>query len=128
MSKNIFSKNNLLLINNKHESQIKYILDDIKKAKIYNLIGLKYKMSTEGFSPLCELIKNKKIDEIIYIDSDFTKEEKFEIWELTRIFAVRYRYLANSFDITKTNTELSLINEIPVLEIKSTSLSGWNLI
>jgi lipopolysaccharide/colanic/teichoic acid biosynthesis glycosyltransferase len=57
-----------------------------------------------------------------------TKEEKFEIWELTRIFWVRYRYLANSFDITKSNTELSLINEIPVLEIKSTPLQGWNVI
>jgi lipopolysaccharide/colanic/teichoic acid biosynthesis glycosyltransferase len=57
-----------------------------------------------------------------------TKEEKFEIWELTRIFWVRYRYLANSFDITKSNTELSLINEIPVLEIKSTPLQWWNMI
>jgi hypothetical protein len=86
MNKKIFFKNNLILITNKKETEIKYILDDIRKAKIYNLIKFNYKMSTEGFTSLCELIKNKKVDEIIYINSDFTKEEKFEIWELTRIF------------------------------------------
>jgi len=123
MNKKVFSKNNLILITNKKDSEIKYILDDINKAKVYNL-----KVSTEGFNPLCTLIENKEVDEIIYIDSDFTKQEKFEIWELTRIFGVRYRYLANSFDITKSNTELSLINEIPVLEIKSTPLNWWNMI
>jgi lipopolysaccharide/colanic/teichoic acid biosynthesis glycosyltransferase len=41
---------------------------------------------------------------------------------------VRYRYLTNTFDITKTNTILTLINEIPVLELRSTMLSGWNII
>ena len=127
MNKWFFPKNNLLLINNQKESEVRNILDDIKKAWIYNLINFEYKMSSEGFRPLMSLIENKKIDEIIYIDSDFTKQEKFEIWELTRIFWVRYRYLTNSFDITKTNTELSLINEIPVIEIKSTPLSWWNL-
>ena len=122
MDKNIILKNNLVLITNKDKNKIKYILKDIKNAKIYNLLKFK------DLENLKNLIKNKKIDEIIYIDSDFSEKEKFEIWELTRIFWVRYRYLANSFDITKTNTQLSLINEIPVLEIKSTPLNWWNII
>jgi len=122
MNKKIISKNHIILITNKKDSDIKYILDDIKKAKIYKL--KKY----EWIEKLKKLIEKRKIDEIIYIDSNLSEKEKFEIWELTRIFWVRYRYLANSFDITKSNTELSLINEIPVLEIKSTPLQWWNII
>ncbi|MDR0772461.1 MAG: hypothetical protein LBF15_05605 [Candidatus Peribacteria bacterium] len=38
---------------------------------------------------------------------------------------MRYRYITNSFDITKTNTSLSLINNIPVIEINNTSLDNW---
>ena len=129
----IFSKNNLVLINNK--TNIKEILNDIKKAKIYKILWYSNSKKVENlkqkfinFENLKRKIKNRKIDEIIYIDSDFSKEDLYEIWELTRIFNVRYRYLTNSFDITKTNTELSLINEIPVLELRATSLSGWNII
>jgi len=130
--KNIFIKNNLILINNKKKSEIKHILKDINKARIYNLIESPIIPFWKGheqnqFKKLKKLIENKEVDEIIYIDSDFTKEEKFEIWELTRIFGVRYRYLTNSFDITKSNTELSLINDIPVLEIKATPLQWWNV-
>jgi len=122
MNKKIISKNHIILITNKKDSDIKYILDDIKKAKIYKI--KKY----EWIEKLRKLIEKRKIDEIIYIDSNLSEKEKFEIWELTRIFWVRYRYLANSFDITKSNTELSLINEVPVLEIKSTPLQWWNII
>ena len=107
---------------NKNKSEIKYIVDDVKKAKIYKII--KYK----NLGDLKKLIENRKVDEIIYIDSKLLEEEKFELWELTRIFWIRYRYLTNSFDITKTNTELSLINKIPVLELKSTPINWWNII
>ncbi|MBT3853227.1 hypothetical protein HOF65_04530 [bacterium] len=41
---------------------------------------------------------------------------------------MKYRYLANSFELAKSNTAMTLINGIPALEIKSTSLSGWNTI
>lgn len=122
MNKKIFSKINLILITNKNKSEIKYIVDDVKKAKIYKII--KYK----NLGDLKKLIENRKVDEIIYIDSKLLEEEKFELWELTRIFWIRYRYLTNSFDITKTNTEFSLINKIPVLELKSTPINWWNII
>jgi len=81
-----------------------------------------------SFEKLKEIISLRKVEEIIYIDSDFSKRELYDLWELTRIFNVRYRYLTNTFDITKTNTILTLINEIPVLELRSTMLSGWNVI
>ena len=132
LNKKIISKNNLIIINNKQEKNIKEILLDIKKAWIYkilwycNIIKIeKNKIKYITFEKLKNIIKNRKVDEIIYIDSDFSKSELYELWELTRIFNVRYRYLTNNFDITKTNTELTLINEIAVLELKTTRLQWW---
>lgn len=130
----IFPKNNLIIINNKKESQIFEVLEDIKNAWIYRLLWYSNLTKIEknnikyiSFDNLKRKIRNRKVDEIIFINSDFSKSDLYEIWELTRIFWTRYRYLTNSFDITKTNTELSLINEIPVLELKNTSLSWWNV-
>ena len=135
IKKKIFDKNNLLIINNKKDSDIKEILLDIKKAGIYHILWYsniskieKNKNKFISFDNLKRKIRNRKIDEIIYIDSGFSRDELYKLWELTRIFGVRYRYLTNSFDITKTNTQLTLINEIPVLELKNTALSGWNII
>jgi len=135
LNRKIIWKNNLLLLSNKKDDEVIKILKDIKKAWIYKIIWysnlIKIKDNNKKFLTFEELKKKiikRKIDEIIFIDSDFTKEQLYEIWELTRIFNVRYRYLTNNFDITKTNTELTLINEIPVLELKNTSLSGWNVI
>lgn len=129
----ILSKRKLLLISNKLPEKISEIIDDINDSKVYKIIwysnkekiennSLRYKWNIEKIKILFE---KKKCDEILYIDSDYNKKELHELWELTRIFAVRYRYITNSFDVTKTNTTLTLINKIPVIEIKNTSLDNW---
>ena len=142
LKKWIITKKKVILINNKNEEKIKAILKDLKDSKIYEVIGyintihnkfekkswknifwdIKYLWSIDKAKILFE---EKKCDEILYIDSDFSKKELIELWELSRIFGIRYRYITNSFDITKTNTTLSLINKIPVIEIKNTPLDNW---
>lgn len=133
LEKWIIEKRNILIINNKKDSQIKNILNDIKKASIYNIAWYINKTNIESKNikylwwknNVIDIFKNKKIDEIIFIWSDFSEKELQEIWELSRIFGIRYRYMTNVFDVTKTNTELSLINKIPVLEIKTTPLDWY---
>jgi hypothetical protein len=71
------------------------------------------------------LFSQKKCDEILYIESDFSKKELYKIWEIARIFGIRYRYITNTFDVTRSNTSLSLINEIAVIEINNTPLNDW---
>jgi hypothetical protein len=70
------------------------------------------------------LLEKRKIDEILYVDSDFDEEEKFEIYEYSKIYGVRYRYVTNYFDVTKTNTEVSLLNKLTLMEIKSSKLDA----
>ena len=133
LNKWILSKKKLLIINNKKKEKIEEILQDIKKSNIYKIlwysnsknINTKWLRYVWSLEKLRKIFENKKVDEVLYIDSDYTKKELLILWELTRIFWIRYRYITNSFDITKTNTTLSLINNIAVIEIKNTPLDNW---
>lgn len=129
-------KTKILLISNKNFSEIEEIIKDIKKSFTYEIVwysnskeifwkNLKYFWDLED---LQKILEKREIDEILYIDSDFSKEELHNLWELTRIFWVNYKYVTNSFDVTKTNTILSQINDLPVIEIKNTPLNSWSKI
>lgn len=133
LKKWVIPKRKLLLINNKKEEKIENILQDIHQANIYQIvwyvnentienISLKYKWNLKNIQKIFE---EKKCDEILYIDSDFSKKDLMKLWELSKIFWIRYRYLTNNFDITKSNTSLWLIHNIAVIEIENTSLSSW---
>ena len=133
LKKWIIPKRQILLINNKKSEKIQKILADIKLANIYKIIWYtnskeisdfpyKYRWSIDD---LQKLLEKNKCDEVLYIDSDYTKKELLQLWELSRIFWLRYRYITNSFDITKTNTTLWLIHNIPVIELENTSLNNW---
>jgi exopolysaccharide biosynthesis polyprenyl glycosylphosphotransferase len=65
------------------------------------------------------------INELLFISSWFNNEDIEEIFEYSRIYWIRYKYIANSFDISKNNTETSFLNKIPVVEIKSIWLGPW---
>ncbi len=127
------TKKKLLIINNKSIDDIKEILDDINKSKVYKIIWYANLKNKEiewlrfiwSLNMIQRLFEKKRCDEVLYIDSDYWKKDLHSLWELTRIFGIRYRYVTNSFDITKTNTTLSLINNIPVIEIKNTPLDNW---
>ena len=108
---------------------MKDILKDIKNSKIYEILWYINKKDCE-LKNIKYLWKIKSLqkystDEILYIDSDFTKKDLYDLWDYSRIFGIRYRYITNSFDITNSNTTLSLINNIPVIELKNTALWLW---
>lgn len=133
MNRGLISKRRIILINNKSLKAIQHIITDLKKAQIYDVIWyinthdieideLTYRGKKKDFLQLCE---TKQVDEVLCIESDFSKKDLYKIWDISRIFWIQYRYLTNGFDITKTNTQLSLIHNIPTLEIKTTSLGMW---
>lgn len=134
MKKWLVSKKNIIIITNTSEKKIANIIEDIRLAKVYNIIWYANtsklsektkKIQFIDIQKLKQLFEEKKCDEILYIDSDFSKKELYEIWEYTRIFWIRYRYVTNSFEVSKTNTSVSLINTIPVVEINNSSLNNW---
>lgn len=130
----ILQKRNLILISDISQKKLTPIIEDISQAWIYNIswyIGSKevswypfpYLSNWKDFE---DIFKKKACDELLYIQSDLSEKKLYEIWESARILWIRYRYITNNFDITKTNTTLSLIYKIPVLEILNTPLENWN--
>lgn len=131
LDKKIIPKTKILLINNKKENEIQEIIDDIKNARIYKIVWYinKKDKKLEKINYFWD-DKNlekvlKWVDEVLFIDSDFNNEELFKIWEYCKIYWIRYRYITNLFDITRLNTELTLINNIPVIDIKNIALDNW---
>lgn len=126
-------KKKLLIISDKSKNKIKYILDDIKEAKIYDIYGYIWwkKLDLDckyfwNYEELKAIIRSYEIDEILYIGSDFTKKEMYSILELSKIYGIRYRYLTNSFDISNNNTWVSLMSKIMLVELKNTSLDYFS--
>lgn len=131
------SRKKILLINNKKFANVKDIITNIEKYWNYEIIWYSNEFEVEGLNKLKYLwniksikniFENRELDEVLYIDSNFWKKDLHDLWELTRIFWITYKYITNSFDVTKTNTTLSLINNIPVIEIKNTPLNSWSKI
>jgi len=131
LERKIIPKTKVIIINNKKENEIDMIIEDIKKAHIYKIVWyinkkdidlekIKYLWNLENLEQIIS-----KVDEIIFIESDFSNQDMYKIWELCKIYWVRYRYITNLFDITKLNTELTLIHNIPVIDIKNMSLDNW---
>lgn len=108
-------KRKILIVTHQSEKTLKDIINDITQANIYEILWyinknkvpskLKYLWNTNH---ILEILEKDNIDEILYIDSDFNNEELYSIWDFSRIYGVRYRYITNGFDVTKTNTTVSL--------------------
>lgn len=131
LNKSIIPKTNLLLINNKNYWEIKNIIENISQTNSYNIIwyinSRKHNSKIKYlWNDIKDALNKHKIDEILYIDSEYNNDELFNIWDLARIKWIRYKYITNSFDVTKLNTEIWLINKIPVVEIKNTSLEWFS--
>ncbi len=134
LQKGVITKRKLVLIHNKTDKKLKELYQDISDSKIYTILWyihekkVSWVKNTPYLGSIWELekiFKSKQCDEILYIDSDYGKKDLFYIWELCKIFGIRYRYITHSFDITRTNTTLSLINKTPVIEILNTPLENW---
>ncbi len=127
------SQRNLLLITHNSIDDLRYLIEDITASKIYKLVWYANSHAIPeqtlpyvgGVDVLRTMMKQHAFDEILYTTSDFSKKELYKIWELSRIYGIRYRYITNNFEITQTNTTLTLINQTPAIEIQNTPLEHW---
>lgn len=123
----------LLILHDKNEE----IIGALSNASIYEIIGYASQKSIDSIQniPYIESIEDVimniregRVDEVLLVQSDFSRDLIQEIFEFCRIYGVRYRYIANSFETTKINTEISFLGKIPVIEIKNIGLTPWGRI
>lgn len=108
----------------------------LQNIPLYHIVGYIHsapiKESSLSYLGTKEALENlfsqNMIDEILYIESDRGKSDLLEIWQLTRIYGIPYKYIAHSFDVTQTNTFFSFIGNIPIVEMKHSPLDAWGRI
>lgn len=137
LNKWLISRQNILLIQDDFNLDI---IKDIKKAKIYNIMWyvnseqithdymvinhreIKYLWWKEFF---LNLARDRKIDEVLLLWSWFSKQDEEEIFEISRIYWIRYRFAANLFEVSKSNARLTFLFSLPFVEIENIWLTPW---
>lgn len=130
MQKGILEKTKILLVLRTKDDDI---VETIRESAMYEIFWYARKEWTLDLdityiwwaNRVISFIQSHAIDEILVVQDDFNRDEIQEIFEYARVYGVRYRYVANSFETTKINTEISFLGKIPVIEIKNIWLTPW---
>ncbi len=109
------------------------VLQTVNESAMYDIFWYAHREMISGvdipyiwwIQEAIRMIQKHSVDEVLVVQNDFSQEEIQEIFEYARIYGVRYRYIANSFESTKMNTEISFLGKIPVIEIKNIWLTPW---
>lgn len=68
------------------------------------------------------------VDEILVLDSQFSREEIDRIFDFAKTYAVSYRY-ADRFLLSESReTDISFIAGVPVVEVVNIGLGDWGRI
>ncbi len=70
----------------------------------------------------------RQIDEIIQADSALSQEAVLELVNYATNHHITYRFVPNQFGLYATNSEVSSLAGVPMIEIKLTPLDGWGRI
>ena len=130
MEKNVLAKTKIILIMSAENVDI---IDTLEKSSMYEIVWYAHTDDMHHNKiryiwwahEIVSALQSQTIDELLIIQNDFSREESHLIFEYARIYGVRYRYLANFFETTKINTEISFIGKIPVIEIQNIGLNPW---
>lgn len=69
--------------------------------------------------------RNREFEEILSLDSDFSKSELVEIFDVARTYGIAYRY-ADRFLLSESRrTEVNFLAGVPVVEVVSIGLGPW---
>ncbi|MFH0854161.1 MAG: sugar transferase [bacterium] len=77
---------------------------------------------------LANLAEKEEIDVIIQTDQNMGKEEIMNLLDFAAVNQISFKYTADLFGAAAIQREVSTIADIPIIEIKRTSLDGWGRI
>jgi exopolysaccharide biosynthesis polyprenyl glycosylphosphotransferase len=74
------------------------------------------------------VLGDRHLDEMLQADSALDQEEILELVNYATNHHISYRFVANQFGLYATNSTVSSLAGIPVIEIRVTPLDGWGRI
>ncbi|MBD3330670.1 exopolysaccharide biosynthesis polyprenyl glycosylphosphotransferase, partial [Candidatus Peregrinibacteria bacterium] len=79
-----------------------------------------------SLSQLEYILNKKRIDKIIQTQSLQKHDEK--ILEICDLKHIKYSFVPDMIDVRRTNIDICMINEVPLITLKPTPLDGWGRI
>lgn len=74
---------------------------------------------------LVEIIKKRKIEEIVQTKSDISSAHARDILDVCREHHLHYHFVPDLVQVQRTNIEISSPGGIPLISLKPTPLDGW---
>jgi len=74
------------------------------------------------YTEIEQIVKNKKIDEILQVGNVSQSDEIVEFCQLNH---VEYRFVPNMLEVQRTNTEIDFIKDIPLITLRSAAIDNW---
>lgn len=121
-----------------YNSLTKKILPQFAKDSQYKIVGIinnrklseieTDKQSIRYLGTIDELkniIKRQRVDEIIHAVSENEDEKNIHIMELCRETHTHYHFIPGQLELHKSKVDIQLINDCPVISVKTTPLDGW---
>jgi len=84
--------------------------------------------SLENIQELQELMKVKRVDEVMQSDPNLTKAEALRLYDFASENHLVYKYVADLLEVKVLRTEVSDVSGVPIVEVKKTTLEGWGRI
>ncbi|MFH1460880.1 MAG: sugar transferase [Patescibacteria group bacterium] len=103
------------------------VIDNIKQEPVlgYQLIG---NLIGPDIKKIRARIKNQEVDEIVLTDPDWPKERVLELISFAERNHLTFKFVPNLFQTLTTNTNVEILGDVPVIELKKTALDGWGRI
>jgi len=99
---------------------------------IENEPSLGYQLVGNLIEPDIDKIKNevdnKDVDEIVLTDPDWSKEKILELINFAETNHLVFKFVPNLFQTLTTNTNIEILGQVPIIEMRNTALDGWGRI
>ncbi len=107
----------------------KLIAEFAAKPKIgYQVVKRLRDFSLDSMAELVELMKIKRVDELMQSDPNLSKAEALRLYDFASENHLNYKYVADLLEVKVLRTEVTDLLGVPIVEVKKTTLEGWGRI
>jgi exopolysaccharide biosynthesis polyprenyl glycosylphosphotransferase len=72
-----------------------------------------------------EIVKRRKIEEIVQTQSDLSEARAHEIIDFCREHHIKYHFVPDILQVHRTQVDIFNISGLPIITLKTTPLDGW---
>lgn len=107
----------------------------IKNDRSYDVIGAldgqvmsrkKGELKVIGtFDHLESIVKKYNVEEIIQTENNLKESESRNLYAFCRNRQIKYHFIPDAVRLQRSNVDIEMIDNIPLISLKETSLDGW---